>query len=181
MISEEGDNMSTKGLFLISTILIVFITIFNVNICYASDVSDVITGADSFINAADLSKKTDESKLIDTSNMIYKILTVLGISMAVIISGILGIKFMIGSVEEKAQVKDQLVPFVIGCIVIFGAFSIWKVAVNLGNSMDNKSTSVTYTKDADGKLRCDSCGDELGTGEQRRGKCSNCGKNIKGI
>lgn len=173
--------MSTKVLFLISTILIVFIIVFSVNISYASDVSDVITGGDSFIDAADDTKKIDETKLKDTSDMIYKILMVLGISIAVIISGILGIKFMIGSVEEKAQVKDQLIPFLIGCIVIFGAFSIWKVAVNVGNSMESKSTSTTYTKDDDGKLRCDSCGDELGTGEQRRGKCSNCGKNIKGI
>ena len=35
----------------------------------------------------------------------------------VVISVILGIQFMMGSVEEKAKIKDSLIPFVIGCIV----------------------------------------------------------------
>lgn len=181
MISEEGDNMSTKVLFLISTILIVFIIIFSVNISYASDVSDVITGGDNFIGAADDNAKIDETKLKLTSDLIYQILMVLGISIAVIIAGILGIKFMIGSVEEKAQVKDQLIPFVIGCIVIFGAFSIWKVAVNIGNSIEQDPNSSSYTKKDDGKLYCDDCGDVLTTREQRNGKCLNCDKYIEGI
>ena len=52
-----------------------------------------------------------------------------------IIAGILGIKFMIGSAEEKAQIKDALIPFVIGCIVIFGAFGIWKIFVTMGKNL----------------------------------------------
>ena len=46
----------------------------------------------------------------------------------------MGIKFMIGSVEEKAEIKAALVPFVIGCIVVFGAFGIWKIVVTIGNN-----------------------------------------------
>ena len=39
------------------------------------------------------------------------------------------------SVEEKANIKEVLVPYVVGCIVIFGAFAIWKLIVTiLGNS-----------------------------------------------
>lgn len=36
---------------------------------------------------------------------------------------------MTGSVEQKAKVKDSLVPYVAGCIVIFGAFGIWKMVL----------------------------------------------------
>ena len=42
---------------------------------------------------------------------------------------------MIGSAEEKAQIKDALIPFIIGCIIVFGAFGIWKIFVNIGNSL----------------------------------------------
>ena len=42
---------------------------------------------------------------------------------------------MIGSAEEKAQIKDALIPFVIGCIVIFGAFGIWKIFVTMGKNL----------------------------------------------
>ena len=53
---------------------------------------------------------------------------------AVLIGAILGIKFMIGSVEEKAEIKAALVPFIIGCVVVFGAFGIWKIVVTIGNN-----------------------------------------------
>ena len=39
---------------------------------------------------------------------------------------------MLGSVDEKAQVKDAIVPFVIGCMVVFGAFGIWRIFINIG-------------------------------------------------
>ena len=127
--------MNTKWLFLISTVITVFMIVFNFNISYASDIENVINGANNFLNEADDGQKIDDDKLQSVSDMIYNILVVLGMSIAVIISGILGIKFMIGSVEEKAQVKDSLIPFIIGCIVVFGAFSIWKIVVTIGRQL----------------------------------------------
>lgn len=38
---------------------------------------------------------------------------------------------MVGSVEQKAKVKDSLLPYIIGCIVIFGAFGIWKLVLTI--------------------------------------------------
>ncbi len=42
---------------------------------------------------------------------------------------------MAGSVEQKAKVKDSLVPYIVGCIVIFGAFGIWKLVLTLLESV----------------------------------------------
>ena len=42
---------------------------------------------------------------------------------------------MAGSVEQKAKVKDALVPYIVGCIVIFGAFGIWKLVLTLLESV----------------------------------------------
>ena len=44
---------------------------------------------------------------------------------------ILGIQFITGSVEQKAKVKDSLIPFIVGCVAIFGAFGIWKLVITL--------------------------------------------------
>ena len=41
---------------------------------------------------------------------------------------------MLGSVEEKADIKAAMVPFIIGCVVVFGAFGIWKIVVTIGNN-----------------------------------------------
>ena len=104
---------------------------------YSSDtsLSDVISGGDSFINAGKGgSAQIDKGSLQNASSSIYNILVICGVIIAVLIGSIMGIKFMIGSVEEKAEIKAALVPFVIGCIVVFGAFGIWKIVVTIGNN-----------------------------------------------
>lgn len=48
---------------------------------------------------------------------------------------IIGIQFMLASAEDKAKVKEALVPYVVGCFVIFGAFTIWSTVVNIGQDI----------------------------------------------
>lgn len=104
---------------------------------YSSDtsLSGVISGGDSFIQAGKGgSAQIDKGSLQNASSSIYNILLICGVIIAVLIGSIMGIKFMIGSVEEKAEIKAALVPFAIGCIVVFGAFGIWKIVVTIGNN-----------------------------------------------
>ena len=125
-----------KNLIIILMVVALNTTFCNINKVQAAGISDFITGGDNFINAGKTGNVTvDENKLADTSSYIYNILLFAGMAAAVIIAGILGIKFMIGSAEEKAQIKDALIPFVIGCIVIFGAFGIWKIFVTMGKNL----------------------------------------------
>ena len=104
---------------------------------YSSDtsLSGVISGGDSFIQAGkNGSAQIDKGSLKNASSSIYNILLICGVIIAVLIGSIMGIKFMIGSGEEKAEIKAALVPFAIGCIVVFGAFGIWKIVVTIGNN-----------------------------------------------
>ena len=55
----------------------------------------------------------------------------LGIIVAVLAGMIIGIRFMLGGAEEKANIKEILVPYVVGCVVVFGAFAIWKIVVTI--------------------------------------------------
>lgn len=129
-----------KNKFIFTMIFVVLLTsIFIDNIVYAenSGLSQIISGGDEFMEKGSKSSGIvfDKEKMKNTSNTIANILIAIGTVIAVIVSSILGIKFMIGSVEEKAQIKEALVPFIIGCIVIFGAFTIWKIFVNIGNGI----------------------------------------------
>lgn len=125
-----------KKMILVIMIILILTNIFAfVNKSYAGDISNIFSGAKNFMNKGENVSTNQENKLIETSNLVYNILLVVGIGVAVVVSGILGIKFMIGSVEEKAQIKDQLIPFVIGCIVVFGAFGIWKIVVGLARQL----------------------------------------------
>lgn len=50
--------------------------------------------------------------------------TYVGSGLSVIVLIILGIKYMFGSVEEKAEYKKSLLPYVIGAVILFSASSI---------------------------------------------------------
>lgn len=98
----------------------------------SSSIDDMINDAKSFISQGKIKYANDGDKsLKNVSNTVYNILLVSGTSIAVIMGAILGIKLMASGVEQKAEVKKLLIPYVVGCIVIFGGFGIWKLAVTI--------------------------------------------------
>ena len=50
---------------------------------------------------------------------------------------VLGFQFILGSVEGKAKVSEALMPYIVGCIIVFGAFTIWKIAISIGNRVED--------------------------------------------
>lgn len=176
-------------------IILLLISLIFSNYSQASEIGDIFSSADNFLNKGNAIGATiDESQLKETSNFMYKLLMSVGIIVMFIVGTVIGIQYMVASAEDKAKVKEALVPYIVGCFVIFGAFTIWSIAVNIGQDMtktntttttttttSTTTTSTTYSKDANGTLYCDNCGDSLGAREQRSGKCANCGLYIKGI
>ena len=99
----------------------------------ASSIDDMIADGEKFIHDT---RTSDEATIKETdiqnlSQLLYNSLLIIGVVIAVIIGGIIGIKLMISSAEEKAEVKQYLVPYVAGCIIVFGAFGIWKLVVTI--------------------------------------------------
>ena len=110
-------------LFILSMMLVMQTT-------YAVD--DIIEAGGSFIKKGEQQQQAIQDSQIKTvSDQIYNILLAIGTVIAVIIGAILGIQFMVGSMDEKAKVKESLIPFVIGCVIIFGAFGIWKLVITI--------------------------------------------------
>ena len=42
---------------------------------------------------------------------------------------------MTAETESKAKIKESLMAYFIGCVVIFGAFTIWRIVVTIGNQI----------------------------------------------
>lgn len=60
---------------------------------------------------------------------------IIGVVIAIAGIIILGIKYMIGSVEQKAEYKKTLIPYLIGCIFIFAISQIISLIYSLASQI----------------------------------------------
>ena len=77
----------------------------------------------------------DQGKLQSFSSNLFSVLVIAATAVTVVVGVVLGVKYMIGSVEAKAQYKKLLVPYVAGCAAIYGALGIWKIVVTIVGSI----------------------------------------------
>ena len=62
-------------------------------------------------------------------------LQIIGVALAVIILAILGIKYMLGSVEEKSEYKKTLIPYLIGAVLVFSGTTIPNIIYLIARSI----------------------------------------------
>ena len=112
---------------IITVVLILFslMLVFSNNI-YATD--SIIQGAEDFLKEG-TEGIFDKYGVKKASDLVYNIFFAVGTVIVVIVGAVLGIQFIMGSVEERAKVQESLIPFVIGAVVIFGSVAIWRVMV----------------------------------------------------
>ncbi len=96
---------------------------------YGEKIDDVIENANSFVKIGN--SKITQSDIQNFSQMLYNIMLSIGIITAVLVGALLGIRLMTSGASEKAETKKLIVPYIIGCIVVFGGFTIWKIAVTV--------------------------------------------------
>lgn len=76
------------------------------------------------------------TEVVNLGKTIVTIMQTVGIVVAVVVLLILGIKYMIGSAEEKAEYKKTMIPYLVGAILIFASTTIVNVVYNLANSFN---------------------------------------------
>lgn len=67
----------------------------------------------------DMSSET--GSLTELGGKILSVLQVVGIIVGTVILAVLGLKYMTGSLEEKAEYKKTMIPYLVGAIIIFAA------------------------------------------------------------
>lgn len=70
------------------------------------------------------------NKISDIGGKILSIITIIGIVVSVLVIAGLGIKYITGSAEEKAEYKKSFVPLLVGMVLLLGASSIANFLVN---------------------------------------------------
>ena len=96
----------------------------------AFSLGDVISGGKDFLKAdGGATLQIQESSLQELSNTVSGILLTIAVVVTLISAVVMGISFTIQSVEDKAKIKESMIPWVIGIFISFGAFAIWKITM----------------------------------------------------
>ena len=110
-----------KSIKIISILLMVLLVVTTISAnVFAVDPETVLTELEEKTDTAEV--KTE--KIETTAGKVIKIMQTIGIIVGVAVLVILGIKFMMGSAEEKAEYKKTFIPLIIGAIVLISAFSL---------------------------------------------------------
>ena len=120
-----------KILVFIATILLVFSLGANVALAASSG-----SNGGSIITPGNITPTAPEgTEIQDVGSRILGVLQTVGVILAVIILVILGIKYMMGSAEEKAEYKKTMVPYLVGAVFIFAAPIIANIVYNFVKSL----------------------------------------------
>lgn len=123
--------MNSKKIILMSLIFILFMCV-----CSTCVFADSIETMVSEMKGASISEgDTSGGGIVDAINTILGLVQVAGTGVALIAVSLLGIKYMLASVEEKAEIKKYLIGAVIGGILVFGGTGIAKVLANFSTGL----------------------------------------------
>lgn len=100
--------------------------------------STVTPGSFSAINPS------NTSTIVTMGGQIIGVVRTVGVLVAVVILLILGIKYMVGSAEEKADYKKSMIPYLVGAVLIFAASTIAGIVYDMTTALNNNNgSSVT--------------------------------------
>lgn len=118
--------MTKKIILAIITIFILILIIPQINVC--------VTGMDfqpEKYKPQSTTKVEGADQLESIANNIIGPIRVVGSVISVIALIIIGIKYMMGSIEERAEYKKTMMPYLIGAIMVFAITNLLDILVNV--------------------------------------------------
>ena len=121
--------ISTK---ILPMLLVILMLCSTMSMVFAAPDPGNYTGAD------DLDVTTVEN----LGQQIISIISTVASIASVIVLIVLGIKYMMGSAEEKAEYKKTLLPYVIGAVLVFAAAAIASMIYGVANNITAPATGT---------------------------------------
>ena len=115
----------------LSVLMIVVMIVFACTNVFAVDIDTIMTQSKTAVSE---DGATSMNKIGGT---IIGYVTSAAMVIAVVMVAVLGIKYMMGSVEEKAEYKKSFMPLIIGAVLVFGASAVAKIIISLSSTFTN--------------------------------------------
>lgn len=110
----------------------IIIAIFNIFPVYTEAFEDPTENPGAWNPTLD---KDTPTKYKSTLENLLGYINVIGIVISVIVLIVIGIKYMLGSVEEKAEYKKTMMGYLIGALLLFASTTIANILYNIGTSI----------------------------------------------
>ena len=123
--------MKTKKIFITFIISIIILILF-VPIAYANGTAATINPEDwqpSEFNSE------DAAEVMNVAGTVVAVIRAFGIVVSVVVLLIIGIKYMLGSVEEKADYKTSMKPYLIGVFIFFGLSQLISIIIDVAPTL----------------------------------------------
>lgn len=118
-----------KTVKIISVLLIAIMLVASLSsIAYASTTGDTLN---KMLNAQKNGSANGTNEITTLGGRVVGIVQVVGVIIAVIILLVIGIKYMLGSAEEKAEYKKTMMPYLVGALLIFAGSTIVNAIYNI--------------------------------------------------
>ena len=123
--------MKKKSIFTIMIIFILIMTLFaNISSVNATGLTESVNSAENFLGNGK-SSLIDYDALYQIVSFLYNVAMTIGIIIAAIVGIVLGIRIIFGSLDERADAKNLLVPYLVIVGMIAFGFAIWRMVLNL--------------------------------------------------
>lgn len=137
---SEGDDIMTKNtvikLLTNFLLIIIILVLTNYNV-YAIDPDETDpTQNPNYYNPGTYTVSPDEKDVAEKVGKILGIINIVGVVVSVITLMIIGIKYMLGSIEEKAEYKKTVMYYLIGAALIFSGTTIPNILYKIGTSIN---------------------------------------------
>lgn len=120
----------------------------------------------------------DTEALLKAGGKILAVAQVIGVSCGVIFLIILATKYiyMSSNADDKAKIKEKLIPYVIGAVLLFGGSGLLGLVANFAQNMDSEApaNNSSYYQPTTNFVVCPNCGAYV----PDVGRCSKCNKSF---
>ena len=123
-------NKLLMKILVIMILLIIIISTNNIKIFASSEFKDPTEDPDYWQPTI-----TEEDELAEKAGVLLGVINVIGVVSAVIALALLGMKYFLGSVQEKAEFKNSILPYILGIVLLVACTTLPNIIYNISKEV----------------------------------------------
>lgn len=139
---DKNNFKKIKKIMMVFLFMTLFISVIGTTI-YAASADEMWKSASTWFGK--VGTNDNSTQAIEIINEFVDMVNIIGTTVIVLATIFLGVKYIIGSVESKADVKESMITLLVACIFFFGWNAISNILIPNGRLVFTSTTDESYT------------------------------------